>query len=508
MPAITPIVATNAAGSTTTSSSFVDASCTTAALDNGVVYLVLALASHSTEGAFPTTSGSEMEARFGTTRYALSAFVGPFANFNAGDTANGGILQAAFTVTGDGSSTLNMRVRANAGTDTVRWGSAQFIAIPLTALTLNTDYWVAEASNSDSSEVVATDATWVQGAGGGQLSFTPGTTGDYLIVASSEGFISGTIGTQETFRARLRQDATTTIGTGTETSLDVDAALSASYAPSLFALDVVAGTASTPIAFRWEFSNDTAGDACAYRRSRIYAIRLDAFTDYAAIVDGGDIVANAGDDDAANDLSFDFGSSIPTLVLANCSHQNGGAFGQGYLRDGTTNYPAAGYMWAVLNGGTGATDDNGWLTFATVQTLTGAQSWLLRGHSDGASDLTYGRNVGNTTSTRTPVVAIDLSTPGGAAELAEAVGSVALAGTASVTPRVTASATGAVGVAGTAAASVGAVLASATGHAGIAGRVTFPALPSDGPSMSIRPLEVLELETASLVPFALEITPL
>lgn len=432
MPAITPIVATNATGGTMSSGTFADASCTTSALTNGVVYLVLALSSHSTEGAFPTTSGSEMEARFGTTRYAASSFVGAFANFNAGDTANGGILQAAFTVTGDGSSTLNMRVRRVGGSDTVRWGSAQFIAIPLTALTLNTDYWVAEASNSDSSEVIATDATWVTGASGGQLGFTPASSGDYLIVASSEGFISGTLGTQETFRARLRQDATTTIGTGTETSLDVDAATSAGFGPSFFAIDVVAGTASTPIAFRWEFSNDTAGDACAYRRSRIYAIRLDAFSDYASIVNGGNIVANSGSTDAANALSFNFGTSIPTLILANCSHQNGGAFGQGYLRSGSTNYPADGYMWAVLNGGTGALDDNGWLTFATVQTLTGAQSWFLRGHSDGASDLTYGRDRGNTTSARTPVVAIDLSTPGGGS----ATGTAAVA---SILPTVAAS---------------------------------------------------------------------
>lgn len=412
MPAITPIVATNATGSTTTSSTFVDASCTTAALANGVIYLVLALSSHSTEGAFPTTSGSEMEARFGTTRYALSSFVGAFANFNAGDTANGGILQAAFTVTGDGSSTLNMRVRRNAGTDTVRWGSAQFIAIPLTALTLNTDYWVAESTNSDTAEVVATDATWVTGASGGALTFTPATSESFLIIGSGEGFISGAIGSQETFRARLRRDGTTTIGTGTEQSLDVDAALSASFGPSNYAIDVLSLTAvSTTI--RWEYSNDVSGDACAYRRSRVYAIRLAAFTAASSIVNGGNIVANASDTDAANSLTWNFGSSIPTLVLACCSHQNGGAFGQGYLRDGSTNYPADGYMWAVLNGGTGSADDNGFLNFATVQTLTGSQTWLLRGHSDGASDLTYGRDRGNTTSARTPVVAIHLATTGG-----------------------------------------------------------------------------------------------
>lgn len=412
MPAITPVVATNPTGGTTTSGTFVDASCTTAALANGVTYLVLALSSHSTEGAFPTTSGSEMEARFGTTRYALSSFLGVFANFNSGDSANGGILQAAFTVTGNGSNTLNMRVRVNGGTDTCRWGSAQFIAIPLTALTLNTDYWVAEATNSDTGEVTATGATWVTGASGGALTFTPATTEDFLIIGSAEGFISGTIGTQETFRMRLRQDGTTTIGTGTEQSLDVDAVTSAVWGPSCYSIDVRSLTAvSTTI--RWEYSNDTAGQACAYRRSRVFAIRLSAFTAYGAIVNGGDIVANAGDTDASNGLTFNFGSSVPTLVLAACSHQNGGAFGQGYLRDGTTNYPADGYMWAVLNGGTASTDDNGFLGFATVQTLTGSQTWRLRGHSDGASDLTYGRDRGNTTSARTPVVAINLSTPGG-----------------------------------------------------------------------------------------------
>ena len=48
------------------------------------------------------------------------------------------------------------------------------IAIPLTLLTLGTDYWVAEAPNSDTAEVTCAGTAFQTGDSDGILTFTDG----------------------------------------------------------------------------------------------------------------------------------------------------------------------------------------------------------------------------------------------------------------------------------------------------------------------------------------------
>lgn len=414
---ITPIIARDYAGGSTTSGSFGSAVLSTAALDNGVTYLVIVQATHGTDGAFPSTSGSEMEARFGTTRYALSGAYNYFADFNSGDVANGGVLAAAFTVVGDGSSTINLRVRVNGGTDTARWGGAVLIAIPLTLLTLGTDYWVAEAPNSDTAEVTCAGTAFQTGDSDGILTFTPASTGDYTLIFSAESFLNGTPdpgGEQHRARARMDDGTAQTICTETEFTKDTDGGFVAQSSPSFLLYDHRTLTGGVAHTFQWEFANSTPGDSMGYRRTRVFAFRDAAFRNVAAIVDGGNVVANGGDADAANSLDWDFGSSVGTLVLASCSHQNGFAFGDASLFDGATEYPTSGIFPSIVNVGTTTSNDQAWVSISECLTLSGAQSWLLRGHSDSANDLTFGRNYGNTAPARTPLIAIDLYVPGAA----------------------------------------------------------------------------------------------
>lgn len=72
-----------ATGGSTTSTTFVDAGCTSSALASGVPHLVIGFANHQDAGnlAYDPPQSSEIEARFGSTRIGFSGWQTAFGSF-------------------------------------------------------------------------------------------------------------------------------------------------------------------------------------------------------------------------------------------------------------------------------------------------------------------------------------------------------------------------------------------------------------------------------------------
>jgi hypothetical protein len=293
-------------------------------------------------------------------------------------------------------------------------------------------------------------------------------------------------------------------GTGQEHTHTRDPGSPGAFWSNFFELDVLALTANDTPEIQWEVANDASGDSAGYRRSRILVLRLGAFSDYEYIVNAGNVqVASAGVVEATNGLTFDFGTN-DVLILGCASWQTaGGNWGRAWLHQdaGDVRHPSTGRIQALADDGVGATDDEMPIAFAELMSSTGSETWRLAQETDsGANTYTLGRARGNGGSARTVLIAIPMEI-GTTAEFAEAIGSVAIDGAAAVAPVVSAAATTTVGIGGAAAATLGTVFASAEGFVGLSGRLTMP---SEGVSMSIRPLDLSALDPIGLSPTELE----
>jgi len=416
---ITNIFEDGNADHVTANTSFEDAGCTSPALAAGD-WFVVGLANYRQEGNDVDGFAPEVEARLGTTRIALGGWRVLFGDFNVGD-ANGSFMATCAVVTGNGSDTLNYRVRVDNGdgsTQEVRFGGASWMAWSLDALVLNTDYWLAQAANSDTAEVTATGSTWVEGSTSGQLTFTPTESGDYLICASAEGFCQvDAPASQEAGRFRLRMTTdvggtptTATIGNEQESQQELQATESTQFQIPMAQWDVRSLTAGITYEIFWEFSNAAPGSEMGYRRSRVIAFRLAAFVNYSFVTYYDGFQASSGTTEATTALTYDFGTGVDVAHFASCSNQNAGSFGEGLFRhDGVpTDYPDVGRMYVPNNLGTGATNDVLLLAFDALINVSGSQTWRLAGTADTAPILTFGRNQGDTADTRSVVVALQM----------------------------------------------------------------------------------------------------
>lgn len=487
-------------------------------------YLVIAIASHTNvTGTGGVTRSSEVEVRHNTTRYGVSRWCSLFGQF-APNVVAGGNLQTFFVVDATSSDTITMRLRRENidGTDDgeVDAGQCMLIAISLDDLTEGSDYWYADGGNSDTAEVTAGDASWITAAASGRIGqdasevdLTAPSTGDYLVLASLEGFLNGTPGAAEDGRARLRIDGAAA-GTGQEHTHTRDVGSPGAYWSSFFELDVVALTASDTPEIQWEVANDASGDSAGYRRSRIFVLRLGALSDYEAITNAGNIqVSSAGTVEATNGLTFDFGTN-DVLILGCASWQTGGGnWGRAWLHQdaGDVRHPALGRMWAVNDDGVGAADDEMPILFAEIVSSTGAETWRLAQETDsGANPYTLGRARGNGASARTVLIAIPLETA--------AAGGPAVGGLTGTLAALTSAATGVLPIEGSASSTLGALTSSAAGVLPISGALartlgalftqeSLVRLPSES-TMSIRALDPIELDSVGLSPIELEITQL
>ncbi|MBK6671645.1 MAG: hypothetical protein IPG46_19055 [Actinobacteria bacterium] len=417
-----------ATGGTTTSTTFVDAGCSSSALASGVPHLVIGFANHQDVGnlAYDPPQSSELEARFGTTRIGFSGWQTAFGSF-APDVAAGAQMRVAAVVVGDGSSTLNMRVRSTAGDVAAEYASLSWQVIALDSLTEDADYWIGDSASGDTSEVAGTDAGDC-GARLRQITDPSGTPTSATIAVSridngSEGEIFLTL----------------TGNNGGDTT-------PALLAPSFYLHDVRALTSGTTYTFRWEFRDEStweqgdtdgqvtftapssgdyaviataeafvSGGVVQYRRSRIIVLRLDAFVDYAVITNGGGIQSDGAVTEGSNALTYDFGTGADALVLGCSFAQAGSNWGRVFMRhDGSpdVDYPDADGTSrnAIVAGDTGASDIDA-LGFGAIVTASGSQSWRMLGSSDSGGVLTVGRNRGDTADARTVLFAIQLETP-------------------------------------------------------------------------------------------------
>jgi hypothetical protein len=403
---------------TTTSAAFVDALCTSPALANGVEYFAIGICNHRNNGAL---YASEVEGRFGTTRLGLDRFRSPFGQFNLGDDGAGAAPMFLGIVTGDGSSTLNMRARGvdNAGNDIIV-GSQTWLYFSLADLVANTDYHAAELL-SESASVTPTGTTWVEGDASGQVQFTPSVTGDYWISASIEAVVAtGAAATNEA-RARLvlvedpaGAATTTVIGSGEQYHAISDAADTDHYIMILGEMDVRALTGGTTYEIRWEVSNVAANNAISYRREKVFAFARSRFRNSSYITNAGGIVATTSETEATNALTFDFsGSGGDVLVFASAGYQNDGTWGDTWLRrDGTPDVDFPGAATAGRFHAAIATDYTGDIITiqqgARVAAVAASETFRLVAQADGPDGLTYGRTRNNAGNGRALLIALEM----------------------------------------------------------------------------------------------------
>lgn len=414
----------------TTGDSYTDATCT-ATLTAGR-WLIMVIASHQNRtGSGSLTIASELEIRLNSTRIGTARWANAFGGFvpdsNTGHSYRGFVV--ATVANGD---TVSVWVRRRdlggaTGGDVIRVDDAQIIAINLDLLTEGTDYVYAAAANSDTSEVVTTDATWVTanaagriGHGASEIPYTAPATDNYWVLAQIESALDGTAGTVERSGARLRMDngsGFATIGSGEQYHSHV-VGNPTTFQCSFVEEDWIALTSGDQPVIRWEVNNDTLGDAGGFRRSRVFMLRAGALANSSAIVNAGNgqIASGGGTTEAANGLSFNFGTSLPTFITGSCNSQHGGSnWARLWLHEdaGDVHHPAGNrddvYTLAAEN--MSSTGDILSQRFMELGTLSGSQVWRYAKTSDsGAMASSFGRNRGDTASVRTVLIALQLTT--------------------------------------------------------------------------------------------------
>ncbi|MGH8014919.1 MAG: putative Ig domain-containing protein, partial [Candidatus Zixiibacteriota bacterium] len=148
-----------------------------ASLQNGVQYLIMYSASY---GGSTAAAVQEVAVTYGATVIARGADEGSLEG--TPEAMRDGSLHGYYVLTGDGISDLRIQFRTVTATTAFITGKS-LIAVPLTSLTLNTDYWVT-TQNGDAA-VVSTTAAFVDLITTTQ---TMPSTGNYLVLMSAEGW--------------------------------------------------------------------------------------------------------------------------------------------------------------------------------------------------------------------------------------------------------------------------------------------------------------------------------
>ncbi len=190
---------------TTTSLTFVDANCETAALDTGVDYLVIYAGNLGSN----STSDTGMQVLFGGTKIAGAGFaksaLGTFGDVHY----NSAYLHGIYKVTGNGTDTVKFQFKSIAAT-TAYAGAMSITCIPLDDFTENTDWFYAENTNSDGFDVLNASTTDPASVSLLSSTFNSMGVGNWIFLWSSEGDVEGgvTLGAAARF-----QVAGSTIGT-------------------------------------------------------------------------------------------------------------------------------------------------------------------------------------------------------------------------------------------------------------------------------------------------------
>lgn len=424
--AIPNVLATLTGPFNTSSATFQDIGCTATLTQTGF-WLIVSLCSHyNNSGSGAVTDASSMELRWQSTRYGTEQWCSLFGSF-APSIAAGSSIKSWCVINATSGDQVSLWLRSvdidGGGTVQVSAGDASLQCIFLGGLTRGTDWEYAEGPNSDTAEAIATGTSWIGlaaagriGQGAGEVPFTAPANGDYWVLGYLEGFLSGTPGTAENSGARIRIDGAAG-GTGVEHHITHNVTVPQTLEPNFVEEDVQTWTAGHQPEIEWEINNTAAGQAAAGRRSRVFILRLGVLANYAFIVNSGNIqVPSSSTVEAANGLTFDFGTAIACMISSTATWQTGGGnWGRAWLNqdDGDIHWPLSGRIEAVFDEGTGATDDEVPIHFGTIITQSGSVTWRLAEQTDsGANPYTLGRDRGDTTSARTILLAMQLATAG------------------------------------------------------------------------------------------------
>lgn len=398
-------------------------------------WLIVAMMSHSNlEGTGGLTESSELELRQNSTRIGVSRWDSAFSFYGyLGTTPNnvGTSLKVMAVVDAAGGDTISLWLRrennGNGDTSAIVAIDGVIKAINLDLFTEGVDYWYAAGPNSDAAEATASGTSWATGATSGRIGQGVGEVpmtapaGDCWVLASGEGFLTATVGSTEISRARLRRaDTGTTIGTGVEHQVHHEGGQPTTFVVNFFEEDVLTFSGGETPELQWEISNGSGGTSVQWRRSRIFVLRAGALADFQYIANAGDIVEPGGTTvEATNGLTFDFGTSIPTVISSTATWQSGGAnWGRAWLHQdaGDVHWPPSGRIEAFIPAYevVGTSGDEAPIHFGTIISQTGSVTWRLADQSDsGANQHTLGRNLANNAAARTVLVAFPLLTSGG-----------------------------------------------------------------------------------------------
>jgi hypothetical protein len=261
MALITPIIAVQDTVQSTTSTSYTNIGCETAALANGIKYLVFF---HGTTGADTNSRLAFLQLLHGATQIAES---GGESFLNANIAYNGPKCVGIAVVVGDGTSTLKFQGKTNAGTG--RFGAMCIVAIPMTLFGTEGVDWYADYT--DSTTKVVNDAT--AGVTTDVLRKTDwdfGASQDWMVFGSYESL-------SDAFTLGRSTHTEMTFGAGAGTKVDCDTNREGEdpldIEPMFVAtLETLAGV--TEVALRIAGSGASEVDA---RRPRLVAIRCGAW---------------------------------------------------------------------------------------------------------------------------------------------------------------------------------------------------------------------------------------
>lgn len=262
MATITPIIAQYDTIENTTSTSYVDTSCETVALDNGVNYFVRY---YGNVGSNNTSDVPKMRLLHG------AAVVGEVGAEGRGNSANNDSTQCQgyAYVTGDGSSTLKFQFMTSGNTAYV--GAMIIAATPLTLLTSTSDYWYS-GTDSASNEVTDASASWETLR---SQAFTLPDAGNYLVLMSCEAQASSNGGTSDAHMTRFYVGSTElcptdSAGVGYLQEWEDDTDWDGISMATIVNLSSGSNTFTIECASRGSLSN--------FRRSRIWVFRCASFT--------------------------------------------------------------------------------------------------------------------------------------------------------------------------------------------------------------------------------------
>lgn len=267
---------------------------TSSALTQGAEYLVLASGNAQNGNANDVTHADFLVGGTVFGRASSSCAYAPSSSLSG--LQNGATTQigAVFAHTAAASEQLEFQ----AWSDSAGQGG-QFRAVALDLSDLATDDWQqSEGPNSDTitDQPLSTDGWIALDASGGALTFTPPTTGDWLVFASVEAVPQTGVGAADEIAIRLTVDGA--LVSGTQTGGDVNPVpLDEVY--GYFTHDVVSLAGGSSHTIQLEANGASGGGNVGFRRVRVHALRVEAFTPggVVQVTDAGEILTGTASSD-------------------------------------------------------------------------------------------------------------------------------------------------------------------------------------------------------------------